>query len=551
MRKSFGVEYFFAVVLFLLVLCRGVGLSSALLPFEGWDEYNYLAVAHTLETTGRFPAPDETITPDPEFIAFLQRHPHPPQSSGHFEGIALTAHDGQTAPEGVPVFRTYFQAQHGPFYYRVIIFMKKLFLLESFEDWADAARILNVVFAAITIVLWFFILRAWLPDGKLSLVPYPAALIAASSSLFMYNSARVSNSALAIVLGTAALYVYYHLPRDEQGKHHVRKKLRQRIMLAGVAGLLTALAVYARLTAITLLPVLLAGFAWQAWVRRRESAREWLLPVCFLLAYAVAIGSFHLDNYRRTGTLTGNITAVASDQSHAGLGGVLSAAWKMRFKDLAHLFIYNNIHQGPWMFRPTPEGMKGLFAKLWWFSLLLLAIALFRRESRQRLGQAAARGWVLLLHIPVAWAALLYMAGMTVQAYGHVAVSSRYALLALPALAAVFMLGAGALSQRLCAALGCAYAALFSTTYYLVTYGDMMPEQTRKFDLRESFEFLQSHHTLLALPQGQLLAGEAVLLALAAMLVGAASLTRRDEVKIIGSESSPSPLARGEGRGEG
>ena len=239
-----------------------------------------------------------------EMAPFLQAHPHPDSSAEQLSAVGARNYRGQiwrpgeardspqgewrddaeSAP-GAARVRLY-QAQHGPVYYALLVGLRSAFGVRDFLVWADLARIANVLFSALTAVLWFFILRRCFSEGPARFVPYVVCLALASNSLFAFTSARVANDGLANLLGTASLLLYFTLL---QGSTE-RPGWRQGLGFLGL-GLLTGAAACTKWNALALLPVYVLGVLVSCGIRRARIARGLGLAALCLVGVPAGRGS--------------------------------------------------------------------------------------------------------------------------------------------------------------------------------------------------------------------------------------------------------------------
>ena len=85
----------FPVVLFAFFAVRGLSLGAVQMPFEGWDEYQHIAVAQFVFENGSMPRLSDTVPAS--MWDFLRRHPHPDLSARQLPGLPVLNHSGYIA----------------------------------------------------------------------------------------------------------------------------------------------------------------------------------------------------------------------------------------------------------------------------------------------------------------------------------------------------------------------------------------------------------------------------------------------------------------------
>lgn len=506
-RRITWRDYAFAFTLFCFVLLRGVNLAGVLAPFEGGDEYNYIAVAYYLDTHGTMPSRDDPVPNDPALRAYFLKYPHPRASGEQLAGLPVHDYEGKVfdpkqakwvAPDAAtPAPYTpnkMVQAQQGWLYFQVLVWLKHALGISDLGSWFDAARILNVILAAISVVIWFVILRICLRTETWLGFPYLASLLFAVNAHFIVAMTRVANSALPLCLGSAAFLLYCLGFRWRL----VERRFGTRVGYAFTAGICAGLAVLARVTTLTVLPVLLLATGVAVWRQRGEwGKRGGWLPAVFLAGYLLVAGTMHYRGYRDTGSVADNYLTAKLHAEGKGILAILGAAGSLSSSEIRPYLLYNYIYLPGWSLRPAPAKFKHMFKHLTHLSLLLLVVAGFFSGSRTRLRDFFVSTWEVLLHLAVTCAALLYMGGVTKLTIGVLAPNTRYGLLALPALAALLLAGGFALSRWLAFGLTLVYVVLCSTVFYVMTYLDALFYQTGARGLAGALHTARTFHPFL------------------------------------------------------
>jgi len=508
-------------------------LSSVLMPFEGWDEYQHLAVADFMEREGRRPNLDDRVRP--EMWSFLLAHPHPDKSAQQLAGLGARNYDGlvwsgrawsrpdEAAPSGRPPML--YEAQQGPLYYHFLIGLKRVFGLDSYLAWADGGRAANALLAAITLVLWVGILR---PASRAPSPPLLAGLVCtvvAANSLFTYDHARVANDTLANLLASATLCVYV-LAVTRRKRPAGPAPFAIAALLGGMTGLTTLTKAYG----LALIPVLGVALPALSWRRTGRLGPGLAHAGVFLAAYLLVAGPYHRDCLERHGTLTGMQESVANRAAGKSVSDirdevprVLGLVW------LTH-FVYGQYNLGGWSFQQGTGSFKMIHRRLIQLSVGLILLALVLRSSRQRLRSLLGARPELFAFLVVFWIALLYHAVQTTLAYGTPTTNAWYAVLVLPMFVLALLSGACALHWRVALGMGAAFCLVWSAAHYKSAIEKMLSVQTHQASLSEGLAVLAKHHAFLHLAGPGVIALEHGLLALlmVVVLVDARSAARED-----------------------
>lgn len=524
-RQYFTVEFFFILVLFGAVLIRNIFLSSSLMPFEGWDEYQHLAVMTYYEEHNSMPTLNlDTVSAS--MGDFLLRHPHPSASAKQLAALGARNYKGEIWQDGQwvapgkfvssgrsnPMPRLY-QAQHGPLYYQVTVFVQRFFGIESYESRADTARLFNSVCGAFTAVFWFLILTAVLRETRFAYLPYLVLLVFAANSIFAFNSGRVANDAFANLLATIAVYIYVRF-----GKSLVYKSFSRSLLLSACLGVLCGLAVLAKATAIAVLPTVMIGFLVSGICRRECFFRAIFLCCIALGAYVLTAGEYHADSLQKYGGITAMQEAVDNRNNDKGVAELIQIIPTMPLN--YYLVSLNQLHTGGWSFgRARP-----VFSFLWKGSLGIMIVALFAsiiaslsksitRDAIDSSGKFRLRGttgnrfkgvwpnlWELVLLCMIMWGALLYHSFHCMLARGYVATNPWYATIIFPILLALLLLGLAAWRCIASILMTVFLFILFCLSYYTGTYLDLLLMMTNESDYYRAITLINNHHGFLRLP---------------------------------------------------
>jgi len=544
-RRSRWAPRLFGGLLFLVVLVKCLHLSSMLMPFEGWDEYQHLAVADFLEREGRRPTPHDTVRP--EMWSFLTAHPHPDHSARQLGGLGARNYDGKiwsgrewirpgeaSIPRHPPLL---YEAQQGPLYYAFLIGLKRVFGLDSYLAWADAGRVANAFFAAITLVLWFVILRAAYRTCSPPILAGLVCTAVAANSLFIYDHARVANDTLANLLATATLAVYV-LAVTRRG----RETGAGPFAIAALLGGMTALTTLTKAFGLALIPVLVIAIPVVSWRRTGRPLPGLSRAGVFLAAYLLVAGPYHHDCLERHGTLTGMQESVMNRSAGKDMTAITGEVPRLLRDVWLKLFVCGQYNVGGWSW----EGGTGSFATFH-LGLLelcagLIVVALLFRASRRRWLSVLGTRPELFAFLVVFWIALLYHAVHSTLAYGEPTTNAWYAVLVLPVLVLVLLSGAYALDWRVAAGVGAAFCGVWSCAHYKSVVDKMLTVQTHQSSLAEGLAVLEPHHAFLHFTGPGVIALEYALLALllGCVVGGARSPTSHGaEQPVTGPATSP------------
>ena len=494
---------YFAGCLFCFALFRGLSLSAALMPFEGWDEYQHVGVAQFVYENGHMPTLDDTLPPD--MWPYLRSHPHPEFGYYQIKGLGgvakYTDPASAMAVPALPQPPRLYQAQHGPLFYGLMAWLKKVFSISDYSDWTDLGRGLNVFWGALSVVLWFFILRACCIRPSLRLAPYCTALLMASNSLFYYNHARVANDPLAIMLASLALFIYFYVckPRPNCAD-------RNGFILSCLLGLLTGLAVLAKTTALILLPVFFAALLWQAFSQKKGWLRAAALLGALLLGYLAAAAPYHLQNYARYGMMVAEQHGLHNAAKGIGLARLLVEILPaLPWLDLKEALLVH-LHVGGWSFSYTYYNyLSPLYKVLLLAGWGCMAAGLWGAFKRGKAGDLVRPCWELALLGAVSLTAMVYHSVQCFADKGFQGTLPHYGTLAFPALTAFCLMGGFMFRRWLGLALSAAFWAMFNLSYYQGTFGDLLRIQTGAKALWEGLAQIAGHHGWLGALQPEML----------------------------------------------
>jgi hypothetical protein len=490
-----------AALLFAVALVKGLHLASVLMPFEGWDEYQHLAVADFLDAEGRMPRPSDRVRP--AMWPFLRAHPHPDGSARQVEGLGARNYAGKVwsgrewiDPEAATGFDDpplLYQAQHGPVYYGFLVGLKHVLGLDSYLAWADAGRVANVIFGALMLVTWFLILsvvyRAEAPPLLAALV----CTVVAANSLFTYNHARVANDALGNLLASVTLAVYVLAVSRATFFAGATRGLA----LAAGLGLLTGVTALTKGFGLALIPVFLLALPAVAWRRERRPGLALGLGAVFLAAYLAAAGWYHANCLAEHGTLTGMQDSVLNTADGRSIVSIADELPGLALRTVGRLFVFGQYNVGGWSFLGGTGSSSKWNRRAIQIGLGLLVLALlWRRSRRTELVALRARPELWLL-MGALWAAILHHTFQSRLAFGLPMTNAWYAILVLPVLMLTVLLGAWSLYRPLAIVHAAVFCGVWSIAHYKSVIETMIPHQTGVEGLAEGLARIAPHHAFL------------------------------------------------------
>ena len=279
------------VAIALLVLFRGVFVLCVLPPFEGWDEYQHIAYIVYLRENRELPRFGKSLVPQ-SIKGLLKRYPHPSNDSAQtaprgwgtrtYATFWTPVQEEPTEVEPVPLY----EAQQPPLFYLLALPFWSTFSRISDVAAIYAVRLLNVLFLAGGVFIFLRALEKCVAGLRHKLI---IGLLIGSYPLYLITGARISNCALAILLGSLTFYFTVTA---------IKEKPVRSITLASC---FLALGILAKATMLTMIPVVIAGALICAY-RHRLSARDSLrvLITCGLVLL-LFLGPFYYYNYKATG----------------------------------------------------------------------------------------------------------------------------------------------------------------------------------------------------------------------------------------------------------
>lgn len=490
-----------AALLFSVALVKGLYLASALMPFEGWDEYQYLAVADFLDAEGCMPHLSDTVRP--AMWEFLRAHPHPNLSAQHAGGIGARNYAGKVwsgrewiDPQSATVYNDppiLYQSQHGPVYFKFLVALKHVLGLRSYLMWADAGRTANVVFGALMPVVWYLILAVVYRSETPQLLAPLVCTVVAVNSLFTYNHARVANDALGNLLASVAIAVYVLAV----SRVAFFARATRAFLLAAVLGLLTGITTLTKVFGLALIPVFVIALPVVAWRRERRPDLALGLSAVFLAAYLGVAGWYHAKCLAEYGTLTGMNESVHNTVAGRSVMSIAGQLPSLAYKIVKELFIYGQYNVGGWSFLDGTGRLLKWNRRTIRIGLELLVAAFIWPRSRRKVLDAFRARPELWLFMGALWAALLHHSFQSQLAIGLPTTNAWYAIRVLPVLVLTVLLGAWSLYRPLAILHGAVLCGVWSIAHYKSVIETMVPHQTKITGLAEGLAHIAPHHAFL------------------------------------------------------
>ena len=311
----------YRILLVALFVCRGVLLLCVLPPLEGCDEYQHVAyVVHILET-GRDPVLNQSFVPE-SLLRAMTGLPVPDATAdrvaeGGGQGVVgyaafwsgKPAAAYQPPKQPVPLY----EAQHGPLYYRLAA---PLFAAAGgcahLSLSIAVLRLMNVGFLAGAVWLALGAFGRIIPDLRHAAL---LGLLLALHPFFLKSSARVSNDALGVLLGTAVVVCC------------LSTQSRRPWLGGALMGLLLGLSVLAKAVNMGLLPL---AALWGPALALRGKIR-WSQGLGASAAVGalvlVVVGPYFAFNLQHFGVLTPMQEAVLNRQAGHGLPLARASGW--------------------------------------------------------------------------------------------------------------------------------------------------------------------------------------------------------------------------------
>jgi hypothetical protein len=296
-------------------LLRGLALACIVPPLEMWDEYQHVGYLQYLIENHRLPIYGESAVPAPVLTQAV-RFPMGPSALRQLAGHGAVGYRPFWASfPARPTFAAggdvrLYEALHPPLYYWLAApLFRAAGGVTSFERSVAVLRLANLALVGIGLA----VLLTWL--GNACRDRREAMLIGlwpALQPLYLLNAVRVSNDALAVTLGVAAVVALLRLLSTQ----HVSP--RGMALRGSAIGLLLGLGVLAKSTDFALLPF--AGVCLIALAFRRSADGRALLAAAAAMAvtFALTTAGYYAFNLRHYQMLAPMQQTFVNRAHHAG-----------------------------------------------------------------------------------------------------------------------------------------------------------------------------------------------------------------------------------------
>jgi len=433
---------------------------------------------------------------------FVRAHPHPNLSAQQLFGLNVTNYAGKLwhPPSGtwigsqnklkqvVSIPPKLYESQQGPIYYHVLAIIKKPLQSFGLLVWADTARLINVLLGMGVVLIWFVLLRNWLPGSNGTLAASAVVLLMATNPLFIYDVSRVTNDILAILLGSLALLIYSNT--------YLENRSTKRLLVGTViTGVFAALAVLTKAITVVLVVAIPIAIAIRAYRSRLPVTLGVLLVGIFLGTYIVIAGWYHVDALRNWGGIVSIQENLQYKEEGSRLWAVLAKATELKWGQAREFLTVGYVKTGGWSFFRPGADIKYLFKRVLDVSLLVWVIGMFYKGTRQTLSHNLSRSWDLGLLLVANAIILLYHAASTFVSTGAILTSPTYGIFTFPVLFLLFT-GWGAWDRRLVLIVAIAFVLVFSISYYETTWRLLQSFTLNDESVTSIFAYSRSHHAL-------------------------------------------------------
>ena len=418
-----------SIAITLLVLTRGIFVLCVLPPFEGWDEYQHIAYMVYLREQRDLPSFGKAKVPDsvPEM---MRRYPHSAVANTQHWRWGTKSYDAfwdetKNPPVNASHKLPLYQAQQGPLYYVValpvwIIFSKLGELAQIY-----ALRLLNVLFLAAAVFIFLQTLARSIPNLRHRLI---VALLVGTYPLYVITAARVTNCALSILFGAAALY------------YIVRAIEKRPFRYLTLAACCVGLGILAKATMVTMIPVLMAGIVICAY-RHKLNARATVkaLAACVGILF-LFLAPLLLRNYMTSGVAY--LMSQDRDLKGKNLFWILSHFFKVGWSTQLRQWVFTrDLWSSGWSNIPTYYLIDIPYKAvmyLFWFVVVGSGLkrGWSRRPSARRLEYLFSNDGILVIFactVIFMVAGLAYFVTTTLVVYGIAMSIPSYFMIALPA----------------------------------------------------------------------------------------------------------------------
>ncbi|MBF0480496.1 MAG: glycosyltransferase family 39 protein [Desulfovibrionaceae bacterium] len=500
MREShMKYNIIFIIMLSIFVFLRGWNTSSAQMPFNGWDEFNHVAVSYHVHLYGSMPLKSDAASID--LFPLLCAHPQPIGSYPMFADISklypgLVGIEGNNSPCKEWKYKIFdlYEAQHGPLFYHLLSKFVSGNRSHALLAWMDTGRLFNIILFVFTVISWHFILINIFYKYDMPILTYGGTLLFASYSIAAFNFARFSNDSLSLFFGALAIYFYVVF---------IKEKIKSDIPLISLffLGLLSGIAVLSKATVIILVPTFIIAIAFES--LRRRHAKGLISILAFTLGYLLITGGYHLRNYEMYGVISGMQESVINSSHGLGTIDALKLLpqlpWNIWNGDHSMtsnpIFYYLFTFIGGWSNIRNPWQLSAAFDYCIKISLGMLFFSLFIPKIRNRLLPMVYNNMELPLSIIFCTLALLYHALQSLLASGISQTGSWYGMIVLPLITAGLLLGPALFSKIISFVMFISLLIIFNYSHYQ-GLSDLLRNETGIYSLQGAINDVATHHVI-------------------------------------------------------
>jgi hypothetical protein len=456
-------------------------------PFEGWDEYQHLAYFDYL-TRNEKPPEMWGACVSPNFLAVLRGFPQPAFALDQLRDHGARSYaafwaGGPSRDVGDAEIVRLYSGHHGPAYYRLASPLWNYFaerggiLAQVF-----ALRLLNLVFGTATIYVVGLSLHRVLAN------PTHAdwvLLLVGLQPLFLVNTARVANDALAILLAAVGV----QLLLTSEGPR------AWRFAIAG--GFAFGVSLVVKPLCVTAIPGILAIVTAGVWGGRLTRRQAWIAGAAFFTTASVLVVGALLDNLHRHGMAMPLQEFLRNRHIHTGATdyarSILEIDWR---RELYGRYAHSSLWIGGWSFLRLPLAIVRIHEALLWCSLIGGVIGLWRTVF-------SARSWpqnraAILVAATMAFGAAAGLAFHMLQmktAFAFVGTPVWYACSSFPWLLLLVYVGFCGWPIPNAGAVGAAaMGLLFLVADLLGIFGVMIPQYTSAKSIQVQWDRLIALH---------------------------------------------------------
>jgi hypothetical protein len=459
----------FIILLILFVAGRGIILLCVLPPFEGWDEYQHIAYIQYLIENNKTPVLNESFVPR-SLISQVIKYPQPKDMADQLKSAGALDYQEfyrNTEPpkytsnhDDIPLY----QAQHGAFYYSVV---KPLYMLtgglNNLIQSVYTLRILNLVFILIALTACFIFLGKIVNVDKTSLLLI--LFLVSSQPLYLINAVRVSNDAIAILLGTFVI-IWALQPNFQNNKY-----------LTVLIGILLGFGIWAKANNLSLLLFVFLSLSLNVYIKK-TNFREALTTFGIVLTTAVVVSFpntfYNLMQYNSIAPMQ---EAIINQNNSKSFFELMAIILQVNLPiALLQLWLRYSTWIGGWSFLLIPKGNNIIavilsIALLGWLKILM-------SRSKWQLNSSKSNFYLMLRCLFLVISVSIGLTWHMVQSYsvwGRITTNPWYASMAFPFALLLVYLSARVYSRIVGIIFGVVVSFLYLTIEWIGVFYKMIP----------------------------------------------------------------------------